>query len=60
MSIQSYVASRNQVNFVGALVAELLDSMAIGGYLTDFSRSACIGHSLGGELASVFVVNIYH
>lgn len=47
----NYISSRNQVNNVGAVLAELLDNLHDAGYLIDFSRLALIGHSLGAHIA---------
>lgn len=43
----NYITARNQVNPVGSLIGLFLDNLHESS-LTDFSRVACIGHSLGG------------
>ncbi|CRK90495.1 CLUMA_CG004162, isoform A [Clunio marinus] len=47
----NYIASRNQVNNVGAVIAVLLDNLQSNGLMADFSRLSLIGHSLGAHIA---------
>jgi len=46
----NYLASRNQVNNVGGVLAEFLDTLIINSLLPDYSRVSCIGHHMGAHV----------
>lgn len=45
----NYIAARNRVNPVGAVIANFIDWMHLNGHIPAFSGVNVIGHSLGGQ-----------
>jgi len=56
----NYLASRNQVNNVGAALAEFLDSLIVNSLLPNYSRVSCVGHHMGAHICGAAGKRVQH